>query len=106
MKYKILKSQCMPNDYFSIGWDTFKRKRYIFPMWVEVGLTTTKDDVEVIDDMLGLKKAVQKENTFQVKGSKGNLYTVSISRKGNTCTCVGFEFRRNCKHINQIVNSI
>jgi hypothetical protein len=33
-----------------------------------------------------------------VKGSKGELYTVTLGAKP-TCTCTGFQFRRTCKHI-------
>jgi len=106
MRYKILKSKCMPNGYFNIGWNTSKTKRYIFPMWIEVGPMTTKDDIDIIDDMPNVKKAIQVDRTCQVKGSKGNVYTVTISSKGNKCNCIGFEFRRNCKHINQVIKTI
>lgn len=36
---------------------------------------------------------------FQVPGSKGSSYTVTIGPKGRTCTCPGFGFRNTCKHI-------
>ena len=36
--------------------------------------------------------------TKTVKGSKGELYTVTLGAKP-TCTCTGFQFRRTCKHI-------
>jgi hypothetical protein len=53
----------------------------------------------------------------QVKGSKGNTYTVSHSRLdpeesyrqgcdyGWTCTCKGFQFRGKCKHLTQVLAS-
>lgn len=36
-----------------------------------------------------------------VEGSKGNKYTVSRSGNRLTCTCPGFSFRHDCKHIKQ-----
>ena len=36
----------------------------------------------------------------EVKGSKGNSYFVNVEEK--TCTCPGFTFRGNCKHVAEI----
>lgn len=48
------------------------------------------------------KKIVDESKTLVVKGSKGNVYTVT--KKGNkySCTCPGFTFRRACKHLKMI----
>ena len=40
------------------------------------------------------------EETFQVRGSKGNYYTVTQSVDGSrTCSCPGFKYRRSCRHV-------
>ena len=39
--------------------------------------------------------------SYQVKGSKGNLYTVTRTGKIWSCTCTGFQFRRDCKHVRE-----
>jgi hypothetical protein len=39
---------------------------------------------------------------FEVEGSKGNVYTVTIAGDQATCTCVAGSFGRDCKHIKQI----
>ncbi len=41
------------------------------------------------------------EETWVVEGSKGASYVVT--RKGNRwhCECLGWQFRQNCKHVNE-----
>lgn len=43
-----------------------------------------------------------KSRTWFVKGSKGNTYTVTEENGRRSCTCVGYEFRRQCKHLNVV----
>lgn len=43
-----------------------------------------------------------KSKTFIVKGSKpGSTYTVTQDGSHWSCTCVGFGFRKDCKHIRE-----
>ena len=39
---------------------------------------------------------------WQVQGSKGDVYTVEQTDNGLTCTCSGFRFRGNCRHIKEL----
>jgi hypothetical protein len=39
--------------------------------------------------------------TWLVKGSKGDSYTVSQLGTKWSCTCSGFQFRRQCKHVKE-----
>ena len=59
-----------------------------------------------IDDLKVITGTVHKINTdvetFRVQGSRGNSYTVTKSARGWSCTCPGFEFRRNCRHIAEL----
>ena len=42
-------------------------------------------------------------NIVKVAGSKGSKYQVDVDEK--TCTCPGYKFRGQCKHIEQAINS-
>ena len=37
--------------------------------------------------------------TYKVPGSSGNVYTLTISKDSKSCSCPGFTYRRNCKHL-------
>lgn len=44
-------------------------------------------------------------NTWRVSGSKGKEYVVTKNDTMWSCTCVGFGFRRDCKHIQEKKNA-
>lgn len=46
------------------------------------------------------QEAVIEDWIYEVKGSKGNSYFVDRLEK--TCTCPGYTFRGECKHIKEI----
>jgi hypothetical protein len=37
--------------------------------------------------------------TWSVEGSRGNKYQVQRDHRGWSCSCPGFQFRRQCRHI-------
>ena len=74
-------------------------------VWVEVPAGTTLD--ELSDYMVHKpreRQAAPGEKTWQVKGSKGNTYTVKLSDGMYSCTCAGYGFRRKCRHIEEVKN--
>ena len=46
-------------------------------------------------------------NQWRVDGSNGNKYTVEWDKfhKNYNCNCLGYTYRRRCKHITQISDS-
>ena len=72
-------------------------------VWVEVPAGTTLD--ELADYMVYKpleRQPAAGERTWQVKGSKGNSYTVKLSNGSYLCTFAGYGFRRKCRHIEEI----
>jgi hypothetical protein len=43
---------------------------------------------------------------WTVSGSKGDLYTVTENHGLWTCTCSGFKFRNQCRHVEEISNKV
>ena len=74
-------------------------------VWVEVPEGTTLDQLSAY--MVYKPREVVPtvgENSWSVKGSKGNIYTVKLSQGAYSCTCPGYGFRRKCRHITEIKN--
>jgi hypothetical protein len=40
--------------------------------------------------------------TWMVPGSRGDIYTVSENNVEWACTCAGFKFRGDCKHVTEL----
>lgn len=89
------------------------------PKWVEYDAVTVKygpgrydfsiiakdQIVRVEGEQIDLTvKEKPKFKTYNVTGSKGDLYTVTIGQHNN-CTCHAFQFRRSCKHIKQVLEA-
>jgi len=69
--------------------------------WLEVPPETTLDDIKWIPSYeVDKAPSNAREQSFEVKGSKGNKYTVRCALNGSwSCECVGFGYRNKCKHI-------
>lgn len=65
---------------------------YIFPK------STTLQEFEWMNNFAMPAKSELRTRT--VSGSKGDLYTITMYPNGKeTCTCMGYQYRRKCKHI-------
>jgi hypothetical protein len=59
-------------------------------------------DRERILELGNAPVAVSRSETFIVQGSKpGTTYTVTRDGSHWSCTCVGFGFRKDCKHVRE-----
>lgn len=73
--------------------------------WFPIGEDVTFEDVLKRWKQTSLAKKVEdksKEWSWQIENSKKNgFYTVSFDKRGWQCTCTGFVYRRDCKHVQQ-----
>ena len=46
----------------------------------------------------------ESKRAYVIAGSKGSTYSVTIDGNQRTCTCPGYGFRKDCKHIRQVLN--
>lgn len=81
-------------------------KTYVVPGWHEVPLGTTRDEIELVYNEPSYMMAKPTEATkssdmsWEVKGSKGSIYKVTLRNNRWDCTCPARTFRRgDCKHI-------
>jgi hypothetical protein len=63
-------------------------------------------NLEYADGRIAVQEAVKEDTeTWLVAGSKGSKYTVVRTRNKWTCTCPGFQFRKSCRHIQELQNA-
>ena len=81
-------------------------KTYVVPGWHEVPLGTTRDKIELVYNEPSYMIAKPTEATessdmsWEVKGSKGSIYKVTLRNNRWDCNCPARTFRRgDCKHI-------
>lgn len=61
-----------------------------------------RDRIISIDGRTVAQPASSKTLQKVVRGSKGDEYIVTKSGGRITCTCTGFQFRKNCKHTQEL----
>jgi hypothetical protein len=102
MKIKIAANKLLVGQAFSVVKMPTSGKTYVVPAWVEVPEGTTMNDIEIVGGKETPK--THERIVHQVAGSKGNSYEVVIDNlHGNSCSCVGFTYHRNCKHLKSII---
>jgi len=77
---------------------------YVMPGWIKVPVETTMEEIRKcwIDVTPPSAKTVP-DIVQNVKSSNGKkTYTVTCKNNQWTCNCVGFGFRRKCKHIKTV----
>jgi hypothetical protein len=100
-----------PNGVYLL--DDGKSKMYAFRPFGTGAIKVFKNPIRI--DLRGRKFAVNsvqfeteltepepEGRVFTVTGSKGDTYTVNEVRGSWSCTCSGFRFRGECKHVKEL----
>jgi hypothetical protein len=74
----------------------------VFKNPIRIDLRGRKFVVNPVQFKTGLKEPEPEGRFWIVKGSKGDIYKVTELNGNWSCTCSGFRFRGDCKHIKEL----
>ena len=57
-------------------------------------------------DIVGVPPALPTGQSYAMYGSKGDIYTITYDGRFWSCTCRGYEFRKDCRHIRETRNQV
>ena len=74
----------------------------VFKNPIRIDLRGRKFVINSVQFKTELTEPEPEGRVFTVTGSKGDRYTVNEVRGAWSCTCSGFRFRGECKHIKEL----
>jgi len=74
----------------------------VFKNPIRIDVRGRKFVVNPVQFKTGLKEPEPEGRVWTVKGSKGDEYKVTESGGNFNCTCSGFRFRGQCRHVENI----
>lgn len=97
----------MPNGVYLLNDSKTKMYAYVrpgaksaFKFKNPINIDTRGRSFKEVKNTFGFKMEADNTNPkWQVKGSKGDVYTVERTENGLICSCTGFKFRGNCRHL-------
>ena len=74
-------------------------KTLTFNNAIRIDIRGRKFKLNPVQYEITVKAAEPEGRTWEVQGSKGDVYKVTEQRGEYSCTCSGFRFRGDCKHV-------
>ena len=71
----------------------------IFKASIRIDIRGRKFKLNSVQFKTDIRSPEPEGRVWEVKGSKGDVYKVTEVRGEYSCTCSGFKFRGDCKHI-------
>lgn len=84
--------------YVPVGSDQPK----IFKAPIQIDVRGRKFRLNDVQFDISIKDELPAGRVWTVKGSKGDEYKVTELNGSYSCTCSGFQFRSDCRHIKQV----
>ena len=84
--------------YVPVGSDQPK----IFKAPIQIDVRGRKFRLNDVQFDISIKDELPAGRVWTVKGSKGDEYKVTELNGSYSCTCSGFRFRSDCRHIKQV----
>jgi hypothetical protein len=75
----------------------------VFKNPIRIDVRGRKFSINSVQFKTKLKEEEPEGRVWTVKGSKGDEYKVSELNGNFSCTCSGFRFRGDCKHVKSVV---
>jgi hypothetical protein len=74
----------------------------VFKNPIRIDTRGRKFAINAVQFKTGVKEEEPEGKVYEVKGSKGDIYKVTDVNGNYSCTCSGFKFRGECKHIKEV----
>ena len=74
----------------------------IFKKPIRIDVRGRKFKLNPVQFKTAIKPEQPECRTWEVQGSKGDVYKVSEVRGEYSCSCSGFKFRGDCKHVKSV----
>jgi hypothetical protein len=74
----------------------------VFKNPIRIDLRGRKFQVNSVQFTTDLKEPDPEGRVTEVRGSKGDVYRVTELNGNYSCTCSGFKFRGDCKHVKSV----
>ena len=74
-------------------------KPTVFRAPIRIDVRGRKFKINPVQFKTEIRPPAPEGRVWEVKGSKGDIYKVTEVRGEYSCTCSGFKFRGDCKHI-------
>ncbi len=96
----------IPNHIYFLSDDKSKLLAYIIEgtekvlkLSVPIRFSVSRRKFIDVPNTFGFKEERSSNPFWKIKGSNGNSYTVEKTNNSYICSCPGFKFRRNCRHV-------
>jgi hypothetical protein len=75
----------------------------VFKNPIRIDMRGRKFSINSVQFKTELKEPEPEGRVIEVTGSKGDVYKVTELNGNYSCTCSGFKFRGDCKHVKSMV---